>query len=84
MTDVLRQPTASDTPRQEKSLTGVPGLDSVMGGGYPSQNMFLVEGLIAHDAPFIEKPFTAAGLAQSVRGVLTGVRPSPQEEHARQ
>ncbi len=27
-----------------KSLTGVPGLDSVMAGGYPSQRMFLVEG----------------------------------------
>ena len=27
-----------------KSLTGVPGLDSVMSGGYPSNRMFLVEG----------------------------------------
>jgi circadian clock protein KaiC len=27
-----------------KSLTGVPGLDKVMAGGYPSQRMFLVEG----------------------------------------
>jgi circadian clock protein KaiC len=30
--------------RPPKSLTGVPGLDSVMAGGYPSQRMFLVEG----------------------------------------
>ncbi|HWN17647.1 MAG TPA: response regulator [Gemmatimonadales bacterium] len=51
--------------------------------GYPGLEV-VERGLIAHDAPFIEKPFTAAGLAQSVRGVLTGVRLSPREEHARQ
>ena len=33
-----------NNPRSPKSLTGVPGLDSVMAGGYPSQRMFLVEG----------------------------------------
>ncbi|MGZ8398503.1 MAG: ATPase domain-containing protein [Gemmatimonadales bacterium] len=44
MTDVLRKQTVSDDPLPGKSCTGVPGLDSVMGGGYPSQNMFLVEG----------------------------------------
>lgn len=43
-------------------MSGYPGLDVVE------------RGLIAHDAPFIEKPFTAASLAQSVRGLLTGIR----------
>lgn len=32
------------SPTQEKSSTGVPGLDSVMAGGYPARHMFLVEG----------------------------------------
>ena len=41
MPDAVRTPTDR---RQPKSLTGVPGLDSVMAGGYPSQRMFLVEG----------------------------------------
>lgn len=31
-------------PSQVKSSTGVPGLDSVMAGGYPARHMFLVEG----------------------------------------
>jgi PAS domain S-box-containing protein len=43
-------------------MSGYPGLDVVE------------RGLIAQDAPFIEKPFTAASLAQSVRGLLTGIR----------
>jgi circadian clock protein KaiC len=41
MPDAVRTPTDL---RHPKSLTGVPGLDSVMAGGYPSQRMFLVEG----------------------------------------
>ena len=51
--------------------------------GYPGLEV-VERGLIAHDAPFIEKPFTAGGLAQSVRLVLTGANPSAQEEHSRQ
>lgn len=51
--------------------------------GYPGLEV-VERGLIAHDAPFIEKPFTADGLAQSVRVVLTGANPSAQEEHSRQ
>jgi two-component system, cell cycle sensor histidine kinase and response regulator CckA len=38
--------------------------------GYPGPEV-VERGLISHDAPFIEKPFTAAGLASSVRGLLT-------------
>jgi CheY-like chemotaxis protein len=38
--------------------------------GYPGLEV-VERGLIAHDAPFIEKPFTAAGLASSVRGLLS-------------
>jgi PAS domain S-box-containing protein len=37
--------------------------------GYPGLEV-VERGLIAHDAPFIEKPFTADGLASSVRGLL--------------
>lgn len=51
-------------------MSGYPGLDVVE------------RGLIAHDAPFIEKPFTAASLAQSVRGLLTSTGRSSKEEPA--
>jgi CheY-like chemotaxis protein len=49
--------------------------------GYPGLDV-AERGLIAHDAPFIEKPFTAAGLAQSVRGLLTTNGRSSKEEPA--
>ena len=38
--------------------------------GYPGLEV-AERGLIAHNAPFIEKPFTADSLAQSVRGLLS-------------
>jgi two-component system cell cycle sensor histidine kinase/response regulator CckA len=37
--------------------------------GYPGLEV-VERGLIAHDAPFIEKPFTAEGLARAVRDLL--------------
>jgi CheY-like chemotaxis protein len=37
--------------------------------GYPGLEV-VERGLIAQDAPFIEKPFTASGLASAVRGLL--------------
>ena len=46
-----------------------PDLPILYMSGYPGLEV-VERGLIAHDAPFIEKPFTAAGLASSVRGLL--------------
>jgi two-component system, cell cycle sensor histidine kinase and response regulator CckA len=46
-----------------------PGLPILYMSGYPGLEV-VERGLIAPDAPFIEKPFTAAGLASSVRGLL--------------
>jgi hypothetical protein len=37
--------------------------------GYPGIEVF-DRGLIARDAPFIEKPFTADDLVSSIRGLL--------------
>lgn len=58
--------------------------------GYPGLEV-VERGLIAHDAPFIEKPFTAEGLARAVRDLITrdrGARPpaepdqpSPADRH---
>ncbi len=44
--------------------------------GYPGLEV-VERGLIAHDAPFIEKPFTASGLASAVRGLLNQDRAAP-------
>ena len=79
MTDVLRQPTASDTPSQEKSLTGVPGLDSVMGGGYPSQNMFLVEGDPGTGKTTLALQFLLEGVKSGEKGLYVTLSESAGE-----
>jgi PAS domain S-box-containing protein len=48
-----------------------PDLPVLYMSGYPGLEV-VERGLIAHDAPFIEKPFTSESLARSVRGLLTG------------
>jgi circadian clock protein KaiC len=44
MPKTARKHSQPSDPPPGKSLTGVTGLDSVMGGGYPTNHMFLVEG----------------------------------------
>ena len=46
-----------------------PELPILYMSGYPGLEV-VERGLIAHDAPFIEKPFTAGGLANAIRGLL--------------
>ena len=46
-----------------------PDLPILYMSGYPGLEV-VERGLIAQDAPFIEKPFTASGLASAVRGLL--------------
>ncbi len=79
MTDVLRKPTVTDPPGPEKSLTGVPGLDSVMGGGYPSQNMFLVEGDPGTGKTTLALQFLLEGVRSGEKGLYVTLSESAQE-----
>jgi PAS domain S-box-containing protein len=61
-----------------------PDLPILYMSGYPGLEV-VERGLIAQDAPFIEKPFTAAGLASAVRGLLNqesafDLRKAPAEQ----
>ncbi|HEY8197497.1 MAG TPA: ATPase domain-containing protein [Gemmatimonadales bacterium] len=79
MTDVLRQPTVSNALLPEKSLTGVPGLDSVMGGGYPSQNLFLVEGDPGTGKTTLALQFLLEGVRTGEKGLYVTLSESAEE-----
>ena len=79
MTDVLRQPTVSDTPEPGKCLTGVPGLDSVMGGGYPGQHMFLVEGDPGTGKTTVALQFLLEGVKRGEKGLYVTLSESAEE-----
>lgn len=68
MSDVLRQQTVSH-PSRGKSLTGVQGLDSVMGGGYPTNRLFLVEGDPGTGKTTLALQFLLEGVRRGERGL---------------
>ena len=64
---ILPEMSGHELGRRVASLR--PELPILYMSGYPGLEV-VERGLISQDAPFIEKPFTAAGLASSVRGLL--------------
>jgi circadian clock protein KaiC len=68
MSDAVRQKplTSYDS---EKCGTGVPGLDSVMGGGYPTNHLFLIEGDPGTGKTTLALQFLMEGVRQGERGL---------------
>ena len=62
-----------------KSLTGVPGLDSVMGGGYPTQHMFLVEGDPGTGKTTLALQFLIEGARRGEKGLYVTLSESAEE-----
>ncbi len=79
MPDALRQQTASNNSSAAKSLTGVAGLDSVMGGGYPSHNMFLVEGDPGTGKTTLALQFLLEGARRGEKGLYVTLSESAEE-----
>ena len=65
--------------RPRKSLTGVPGLDSVMAGGYPSDRMFLVEGNPGTGKTTLALQFLMEGVRAGERGLYVTLSETADE-----
>ena len=65
--------------RPPKSLTGVPGLDSVMAGGYPSHRMFLVEGNPGTGKTTLALQFLLEGVRAGERGLYVTLSETTEE-----
>jgi circadian clock protein KaiC len=79
MSDARRENAVSANPSSAKSRTGVPGLDSVMAGGYPSQNMFLVEGDPGTGKTTLALQFLLEGARQGEKGLYITLSESAEE-----
>lgn len=79
MSDALRQQTVTAVTDSEKSLTGVPGLDSVMAGGYPSNHLFLVEGDPGTGKTTLALQFLLEGARRGERGLYVTLSESAAE-----
>jgi len=78
MSDAVRQ-TPLTTHNPEKCGTGVPGLDSVMGGGYPTNHLFLVEGDPGTGKTTVALQFLMEGVRQGERGLYVTLSESAEE-----
>ena len=79
MSEAVRQQGLSDASAPGKSLTGVQGLDSVMGGGYPTNHMFLVEGDPGTGKTTLALQFLLEGVRGGEKGLYVTLSESAEE-----
>jgi circadian clock protein KaiC len=61
--------------------TGVPGLDSILGGGFPRNHLYLVEGTPGTGKTTLALQFLLAGQKQGARGIYVTLSESRRELH---
>jgi circadian clock protein KaiC len=60
---------ATDIPEQKRASTGVPGLDHVLGGGLPTNHLYLVEGTPGAGKTTLGLQFLRRGVQEGERGL---------------
>ena len=73
------QQIVTDSIEPVKSLTGVPGLDSVLAGGFPSNHLFLIEGDPGTGKTTLALQFLLEGVRQGERGLYVTLSESAAE-----
>ena len=69
----------SQTRPQVRAVTGVPGLDALVGGGLPAGDAVLVSGPSGTGKSVLATQFIAAGVRQGEPGVIAVFEEHPQE-----
>ena len=67
MTPASTKPTT--LPQQERASTGVPGLDDILGGGLPSNHLYLIEGSPGSGKTTLALQFLLRGVQQGEKGL---------------
>jgi len=73
----------SQTRPQVRAVTGVPGLDALVGGGLPAGDAVLVSGPSGTGKSVLATQFIAAGVRQGEPGVIAVFEEHPQEYRRR-
>ena len=78
MSDAAREQAVRKHAEQQ-SLTGVPGLDSVMAGGYPTEHLFLIEGDPGTGKTTLGLQFLIEGVRRGEKGLYVTLSESADE-----
>lgn len=79
MTDARGKQPSPDGVAPDKCLSGVPGLDSVMAGGYPTNHLFLLEGDPGTGKTTLAMQFLMEGVRAGERGLYVTLSESAAE-----
>ena len=74
--------TAADTHREDGEAllkTGIGGLDEILGGGFPAERLYLVEGEPGSGKTTLSLQFLLEGLARGERGLYVTLSETAQE-----
>jgi circadian clock protein KaiC len=69
MTSMNRSTSTIPIPEQARSSTGIPGLDNILGGGLPSDHLYLVEGTPGSGKTTLALQFLRRGVADGEKGL---------------
>ncbi|MCG2594137.1 AAA family ATPase [Ramlibacter sp. XY19] len=74
-----RPPPPLNLPTQERASTGIPGLDDVLGGGFPVRHLYLVEGDPGAGKTTLGLQFLAEGARHGERGLYVTLSETSSE-----
>jgi circadian clock protein KaiC len=79
MTSMNRSPSTVPIPEQARSSTGVPGLDNILGGGLPSDHLYLVEGTPGSGKTTLALQFLRRGVEEGEKGLYITLSETKEE-----
>ena len=74
-----RHVTSAPIPTQERAPTGIAGLDDVLGGGFPANHVYLVEGDPGSGKTTLGLHFLRQGVKQGEKGLYVTLSETAQE-----
>lgn len=72
---------AAPIPLQERASTGIPGLDDVLGGGLPTNHLYLVEGTPGAGKTTLGLQFLRRGVEVGEKGLYITLSETTEELH---
>lgn len=73
MVETVLAPATADRPARERCVTGIEGLDNILGGGIPDGNMVLVAGSVGTGKTTLSLEFLVRGAEQGDRSLFLSV-----------
>jgi circadian clock protein KaiC len=78
----MRQaPRSTVIPDQERASTGIPGLDHILGGGLPTNHLYLVEGTPGAGKTTLGLQFLRRGVEDGLKGLYITLSETATELH---